>query len=223
MEKPISPPISSLEQLIEELYKAFGEETVDPDRIKDLLEAYKSNPRDWKKYVFFDPHRYTRNLIDNGNGKFNLFALCWSEGQGSSIHSHSDAHCFVKILHGSLKETLFEWPNSDSADEQPMQQMAVHTYGQNGVTYINDTIGLHRMENPSNSEGTVSLHLYTPPFVLCNKFDELTGQTSSVKMSFWSCYGSRTAGESVECSQRLCHRWRPLYDYSDPNQELRCM
>jgi len=222
------PQITSLEHLIEELHKAFGEETVDTDRVKGLLQTYKSNPNDWKKYVFFDPHRYTRNLIDNGNGKFNLFALCWSEGQGSAIHSHSDAHCFVKVLHGTLQETIFEWPSQDSSlpsaeEVQPMQQTGIYSYGQNGVTYINDDIGLHRMENPSNSEGTVSLHLYTPPFVLCNKFDEMTGHKSSVSMTFWSCYGARPVGENVECSQRLCHRWRPLYDYSDLQQELRCM
>ena len=26
--------------------------------------------------------RYTRNLVDQGNGKFNLMILCWGEGHG---------------------------------------------------------------------------------------------------------------------------------------------
>ena len=37
-------------------------------------------------------------------------ALCWGEGHGSSVHDHSDAHCFVKVLEGRLKETMFDWP-----------------------------------------------------------------------------------------------------------------
>ena len=37
-------------------------------------------------------------------------ALCWGEGHGSSVHDHSDAHCFVKVLDGRLKETMFDWP-----------------------------------------------------------------------------------------------------------------
>jgi hypothetical protein len=105
-------------------------------------------------------HRYTRNLIDTGNGRFNLFALCWSEGQGSCVHSHSDAHCFVKVLHGQLRETLYEWPAppaSSTADaspsvpselkqeggddnEKPLVQIGDVTYKTDGVTYINGTL-----------------------------------------------------------------------------------
>ena len=29
--------------------------------------------------------RYTRNLVDEGNGKFNLIVLCWGEGQGRLV------------------------------------------------------------------------------------------------------------------------------------------
>ena len=27
-------------------------------------------------------HRYTRNLVEEGNDLFNLIVLCWGEGQG---------------------------------------------------------------------------------------------------------------------------------------------
>ena len=42
--------------------------------------------------------RYTRNLVDRGNGRYNLIVLCWDSGQGSSIHDHGDSHCFMKVL-----------------------------------------------------------------------------------------------------------------------------
>jgi len=196
------PLIDSLDQLIVELHKAFETDTADVDQIKSVLEAYKSNPKDWKKFAFFDPHRYTRNLVDSGNGKFNLIALCWGEGHGSSIHSHSDAHCFVKVLHGSLKETLYAWPSEagSSPDDQPLLQTNVNVYEKNGVTYINDDIGLHRMENPSHSENCVSLHLYCPPFGSCDTFDEKTGHKRVVKMTFTSVGGKKTLNIN-ECSQ----------------------
>ena len=64
-------------------------------------------------------------------------ALCWGEGHGSSIHDHSDSHCFVKVLDGTLQETMFAWP-SDSSDEQTeMVQTDVNDYPRDGVTYIN--------------------------------------------------------------------------------------
>ena len=83
--------------------------------------------------------RYTRNLVDAGNGKFNLMVLCWNEAQGSSIHSHANAHCFMKILDGSVSEQMFEWP-SESEDESEMRSIGVNTYVRNQVAYINGKI-----------------------------------------------------------------------------------
>ncbi len=54
----------------------------------------------------FDPHRYTRNLVDTGNGKYNLMILCWGPSMASCVHDHSDAHCFVKILQGQVCPTV---------------------------------------------------------------------------------------------------------------------
>lgn len=50
--------------------------------------------------------RYTRNLVDEGNGRFNLMVLCWGEGHGSAIHDHANAHCVMKILQGKLCEVI---------------------------------------------------------------------------------------------------------------------
>jgi len=89
--------------------------------------------------------------VDSGNERFNLMALCWGEGHGSSVHDHSDAHCFVKVLDGRLRETMFDWPNTSRThqsadgidvdvqpeDEEPLRQTAVNYYDKDGVTYIN--------------------------------------------------------------------------------------
>ena len=66
--------------------------------------------------------RYTRNLVDEGNGKFNVMALCWGEGHGSSVHDHSGSDCFVKVLDGQLQETLFDWPCDSDDDSKPLEE-----------------------------------------------------------------------------------------------------
>lgn len=48
-----------------------------------------------------------------GNGKYNLMILCWPPGLSSNIHDHTDSHCFVKILDGTLRETRFDWPKEE--------------------------------------------------------------------------------------------------------------
>ncbi|MFI5205443.1 MAG: hypothetical protein ACHQVK_00735 [Candidatus Paceibacterales bacterium] len=101
---------------------------------------------------------------------------------------------FVKVLEGSLKETLFEWPDENTESEEPVKEKSANTYEMDaGVAYINDTMGLHRMENPSHTDGTVTLHLYVPPFDSCATFDQRTGKKRMCRVTFWSKYGERTA------------------------------
>lgn len=72
-----------------------------------------------------------------------------------------------------------------------MQELESNMLQVNDVCYINDTIGLHRMENPSTTEPAVSLHLYSPPYSSCNAFDKQTGKRTPCKVTFWSKYGMR--------------------------------
>ncbi|KAM6954277.1 cysteine dioxygenase type 1 [Aplochiton taeniatus] len=185
----------TLDELIKILHKIFESDDINVEEVQNIMESYDSNPQDWKKFAQFDQFRYTRNLVDVGNGKFNLMILCWGEGHGSSIHDHTDSHCFMKLLQGQLKETLFEWP-----DRKPlgsMVQKSQRLLQENQCAYINDSIGLHRVENGSHTESAVSLHLYSPPFDSCRTFDQRTGHKNTVKMTFWSKFGERTPFETT--------------------------
>ena len=55
-----------------------------------------------------------------------------------------------------------------------------------------DSLGLHRIENVSHSDAAVSLHLYSPPFDTCDTFDQRTGHSNKVRVTFWSKFGERT-------------------------------
>jgi cysteine dioxygenase len=85
------------------------------------------------------------------------------------------------------------------------------TYKPGEVTYMSDSLGLHRVQNASSTECAVSLHLYTvnqlpsahkvseanlvsqPPNAAkhgCHIFDESTGKKSHVSQShFYSEFG----------------------------------
>lgn len=81
--------------------------------------------------------------------------LVWSPGKGSPIHDHADAHCLMKVLKGSLKETRFEFPNDE--DERP-RIIKETTYAKDMVTYMSDDLGLHKISNPDPENIAVSLH-----------------------------------------------------------------
>ncbi|XP_077994107.1 cysteine dioxygenase type 1-like [Glandiceps talaboti] len=194
--KPYYKKPTCVEELVQTLNTLFDSDRVNIEEVKSVMENYSSNENDWRRFAQFDPHRYTRNLVDQGNGKFNLIVLCWGEGQGSGIHSHSDAHCFMKILDGELLETMYDWP-CESEGQVEMKQTRKCTYQRDQVAYICDAYGLHRVENTSHVESAVSLHLYSPPFDMCECFDQRTGRKQSVKVTFWSKNGERTYGRDA--------------------------
>jgi cysteine dioxygenase len=66
-------------QLVDDLARILGPtsglttEGVDVQMLTQLMEEYISKEADWEKYAFADLSRgYTRNLVDEGNGKSNL-------------------------------------------------------------------------------------------------------------------------------------------------------
>lgn len=182
---------ADLTDLIAQLHQVFESDSVNIEYVQKLMGMYASKRKDWKKFAKFDPHRYTRNLVDEGNGKFNLMILCWNESQGSSIHSHANSHCFLKVIEGSVQEEMYDWP-SDTDSECEMTPRAINQYKLNQVAYINDDIGLHRVENLSHCDKAVSLHLYSPPYDEAESFDPKTGNCHKAKVTFWSKYGKRT-------------------------------
>ncbi|CAF1498989.1 unnamed protein product [Adineta steineri] len=186
----------SLNELIELLYEAFATNDVNIDYVHTIMNNYKGNVKEWAPFLKFQPNKYTRNLVDAGNGKFNLMILCWAESQGSSIHDHTNSHCFMKCIQGTLVETKYAWPKDGGENtETPMEIISRTELKDGKVAYINDSIGLHRVENPSHTDTAVTLHLYVPPYSHCSVFDERTGRTKEAHVTFYSINGLLTPSE----------------------------
>ncbi|KAH8167867.1 hypothetical protein CIB48_g380 [Xylaria polymorpha] len=191
--------MNAFEQLVDDIRTALGpssglnSEDVDVEDLTHLMERYVSDPQEWAQYALSNDHMpYTRNLVDEGNGKANLLVLVWTPGKGSPIHDHGNAHCVMRILHGDLTETRYDFPDGDKEKLMEMKSERVHKEGT--VAYMADELGLHRVSN-HGSNFAVSLHLYTPPNVArqgCNIFNPQTGKKTHVpKCGNYSAYGQR--------------------------------
>ncbi|KAF0992363.1 hypothetical protein HZS_6582, partial [Henneguya salminicola] len=112
-----------------------------------------------------------------------MIVLCWNEKQFSGIHDHSSSHCFVKVLKGKIRETLYNNPNlEDNKSQNHSLNVKQETeYTKNKVAYIHgdfifnlqlDNIGLHKMGNPSPTEKSVTMHIYILPYKKCHIFNE---------------------------------------------------
>ncbi|KAI0545204.1 cysteine dioxygenase [Xylaria curta] len=164
--------------------------------IMRLMRLYDSQEHDWARYAFGDSDTdYTRNLVDEGNGKGNLVSRLHpepSQSRGSPVHDHGNAHCVMKILKGSLTETRYAFP--PQGPSHPLDIISEKTHGKNEVIYMSDELGVHRMFN-AGKDFAVSLHysVYTPPHVAlkgCCIFDEGTGGKLHIpSSSYYSAFG----------------------------------
>lgn len=49
--------IGSLDQLVTEFRNIFESDDIDVDHVQEVMAAYTSSPKDWRKYAMFDRHR----------------------------------------------------------------------------------------------------------------------------------------------------------------------
>ncbi|XP_061167278.1 cysteine dioxygenase type 1-like [Saccostrea echinata] len=164
-----------------ELKNGLSKDSV--ERVKELMSQYKSYPKDLEGKELWSDEKYTRTLLDKGNGLYNLMILCWNTNQESPIHNHPNSHCFMKTLKGEVFEELYKNPDVTSCGCK-MEKIADRVYKLNDVAHITDEDGLHRVGNKSHVDGAVTLHLYSPPFSTCRKYDDDTSKYTEVPMRF---------------------------------------
>ncbi|KAJ2554847.1 hypothetical protein EV175_002455 [Coemansia sp. RSA 1933] len=184
-----SSSVKTLQDLIAALNQTMGDGGLGDDprtvrQARKLMQSYVSHSTDWSQYaVYHEGTRYTRSLVDDGNGKYNLLILVWGEEQCSPIHDHAGSHCMMKLLAGELNEDLYAWPSPTASVEDSLRLKRTAPLKTNSVAYMSDKLGLHRIANPSRGTKAVSLHLYSPPYDMCKVFNEQTGALVESKCS----------------------------------------
>lgn len=138
---PIPQNFNELVSLIREELGDNGlmdKEKVNVERLQAIMQNYKSVEDEWGRFAFYDQYRYTRNLVDDGNGKYNLLLLCWGPNQKSPIHDHAGAHCILKVMQGDLLESRYLWPKQQpsSTEENYMQVTSEHMLYKDQAAYM---------------------------------------------------------------------------------------
>lgn len=131
----------------------------------DIIRSIKIPISFFENFCSWSNESYTRNCIVE-NEKFELLLLCWEKGQKTPIHYHGNEECWVKIIEGEFRETLY---NVDDAAE--LKTVKSTTLKTGDTSYMIDFMGCHRLESLSNTR-SMSLHLYAKPIRNCKIFDE---------------------------------------------------
>nr|AOE10688.1 cysteine dioxygenase [uncultured bacterium] len=153
--------LQSLNDLISTLSE--GERTT----YNHIIHSLQLEPNAFEKYANWSKDCYTRNCIADTE-KFELILICWCAGHQTSIHDHGGEECWVKVVEGEFKETIYK------QDEVGALKLTKTKFSKkNDVTYMKDFMGFHRLENSANKR-SMSLHLYAKPIRSCNVFNEVS-------------------------------------------------
>lgn len=163
-----SEPITAVSELLEKLRALFAaSDTGHNDRtraIQDVLNRVKFEHGEWKDFVHFSDHKYTRMLLTL-NQHFSLMLNCWKAQQSCPLHSHDHSPentMFVKSIAGELEIQRF----SDSGGKTKVSDMVMEPASP-CLAISNKDLGWHTTRNPSTSAVALTLHLYTPPMLEC--------------------------------------------------------
>ena len=185
-------------------YKEDSQQLV--DFVSQQLAHYAKHHTEWRgKYLFLNPHHYTRNLVED-NDMLEMIVIVWGPGQGSRVHDHANSNCWMAVLSGSVIEAHYR-PSQDGmpympGDEQPNEdgslasaelvQVNQRKGSAGDVMHIHDRIALHAVHNASDAEMAVTLHVYSPPIRVVKVFD-VEAQTAILRTpGFYSIHGRPT-------------------------------
>src|SRR5436305_1030613 len=93
--------VVAIRELVSKLRCCTEADFLHIDRIRELLRTSPVDPKSIEQYLIWDAQHYTRNLIEK-TPLFELLAICWETGQGSSIHNHKEQNCWMAVPIGRL-------------------------------------------------------------------------------------------------------------------------
>jgi cysteine dioxygenase len=190
----MSPHITSHPVAIDRFVAALREfpasvfESTEP--ILEFLQNTSILPESLNHYLTWNAQHYTRNLIDK-TPLYELIAICWEVGQGSSVHNHRDQNCWMAVPVGRLLVGNYHLISQDIEQGRCCLE-AAETVEMNPAhpCAVDPRDPVHRVYNPREfNKRAVSLHVYSRPFDTCVVYSPEQGTCGEIKLHYNSEYG----------------------------------
>lgn len=180
----------SIQDFVSELRKFPEKAFLRTDEIQQFLKSLPVEPETLTRFLTWDRQHYTRNLIDK-TSLYELIAICWEVGQGSSVHNHRDQNCWMavpvgrllvenyRVVYQKLDQGTCKLEVADTLEMNPSCPCAV-----------NPLEPVHRVYNPREFNArAVSLHVYSRPFDTCVVYSPEQGTCGEIKLHYTTEYG----------------------------------
>jgi cysteine dioxygenase len=152
---------------------------------KSPLDAESLQP-----YLFWNTQHYTRNLVDKTE-LYELLAICWEVGQGSSVHNHKGQNCWMAAPMGRLAVQNYRVLAEDVAGHRCniVPTDVVHITPTHPVA-VDPEHPVHDVRNLREwNQRAVSLHVYSRPFKSCVVYSAEQGTCGEIALNYTSMYG----------------------------------
>jgi cysteine dioxygenase len=180
----------SVQAFIDGLHKLEESDFIGVNGTLRYLRENPVDPESLKPYLFWNPQHYTRNLIDKTD-LYELLAICWEVGMGSSIHNHQGQNCWMAAPSGRLAVQNFRLLYEDLAAHRcnivPTNVVEITPANPVAVDPLNP---VHDVRNPREwGQRAVSLHIYSRPFDSCIVYSVEQGSCGEIGLNYTSKYG----------------------------------
>lgn len=172
--KPIGNKYKKFHSLNELISALKNEQSTEYHDILHSMEIPKSA---FEVFCSWSESTYTRNCIFE-NERFELILICWQSSHKTPIHDHGGEECWVKVIDGEFKETVYK-----SNEVSEVNILKTNLFKAGDISYMIDFMGCHQLKNLS-SHRALSLHLYAKPIRNCNVYDEQSKEFVQKKMSY---------------------------------------
>jgi cysteine dioxygenase len=195
---PAKPSILSISEFTSRLRALPQSAFADVNGMERFITANRVDPASLAPYLFWDEQHYTRNLVDHSD-MYDLIAICWAVGQGSSIHNHKGQNCWMSVPMGRLMCRNYRVHVEDV--ERQYCEISPDVEFQLDPSHpcaVQPETPVHEVFNPADfKERAVSLHIYSRPFNRCTVYSAEKRTCGEIELHFNSMYGKKCAIPNV--------------------------
>lgn len=146
---------------------------LDADALRETLLDTAVMAEDLASFVEENPVTYARRTVVRREG-YEVLALTWLPGQRSLPHDHAGVACALRVVRGNLVETHYTKGNDGLVRQAGRKEY------REGEVVVDEGGVIHTLENPSDRELLVTLHVYAPPLPEQRRYVETSHPPAAV-------------------------------------------
>lgn len=190
MTELIASPRVSIDELVRELRALPASAFDSTEQVRSLLARMPVEETSLAPFLTWHGQHYTRNLIDKTD-LYELIAICWEIGQGSSVHNHRDQNCWMAAPVGRLLVENFHvgFQNIEAGKCRLQASNTVELTASNPCA-VDPREPVHRVINPrETNQRAVTLHVYSRPFDTCVVYSPEQGTCGDIRLYYNTVFG----------------------------------